>query len=119
MIKVLIVEDDYMLALINRKNVELLGYTVVAAVTNGEAAIEAVKKHTPDVVLMDLRLEGDKDGIDIMMEIGKFSTVPVIYLTGSSDTVNKSRASQTNTLAFCIKPVHFEELDALFKKIKP
>ena len=53
--KVLIVEDDFMLSLINKKYMELMGHTVVAAVTNGLDAIEAVKNHTPDVVLMDIR----------------------------------------------------------------
>ena len=118
MIKVLIVEDDYMLCLINRKSVELIGHKVVATVTNGLDAIEAVKEHHPDVILIDLRLEGDLDGIDTMHEIAKFSNAPAIYLTGNSDLINKERAAKTNILAFCIKPIHFEELQALFLKVK-
>ncbi len=118
MLKVLIVEDDYMLCLINKKSVELIGYTVIATATNGADAIEAVKKYNPDVILMDLRLEGDMDGIDAMNEIAKFSDAPVIYLTGNSDEINKARAAKTNVLAFCIKPVHFEELKTLFLKVK-
>jgi CheY-like chemotaxis protein len=115
--RVLIVEDDFMLCLINKKSIELIGYTVVATATNGIDAIEAVKKHKPDVVLMDLRLDGELDGIDAMNEIAKFSEVPVIYLTGNSDEINKERAVKTNILGFCVKPVHFEELQVLFAKV--
>ena len=112
--KVLIVEDDYMLSMINRKYVELMGHTVVDAVTNGADAIESAKKHAPDIILMDLRLDGDMDGIDAMIEISKFCPAPAIYLTGNSDEENKNRASKTNMLAFCVKPIHFEQLQQLF-----
>lgn len=115
--KVLIVEDDFMLSMINRKYLELMGHKVVGSVTNGPDAIEAVKQHNPDVILMDLRLDGEMDGITAMEEIAKFSKVPAIYLTGNSDEENKTRATQTNMLAFCVKPVHFEQLQQLFLKI--
>jgi CheY-like chemotaxis protein len=88
-------------------------------VASGIDAIKEAKKHRPDVVLMDLRLDGEMDGIDAMNEIAKFSNVPVIYLTGNSDEVNKKRAAKTNLLGFCVKPVHFEELQTLFSKVKP
>ncbi len=116
--KVLIVEDDFMLCLINKKSIELIGYTVVATATNGLDAIEAVRKYKPDVVLMDLRLDGELDGIDTMNEIAKFSDIPAIYLTGNSDEANKERAAKTNLLGFCVKPVHFEEIKVLFSKVK-
>ena len=118
MAKVLIVEDDFMLCLINKKSMELIGHTVVATVTNGANAIKEAKIHNPDVVLMDLRLNGDLDGIDTMNEIAKFSNVPVIYLTGNSDEINKQRAAKTNLLGFCVKPIHFEEIQVLLSKVK-
>ena len=119
MIKVLIVEDDFMLCLINKKSIELIGHTVVATVASGADAIAEAKKHKPDVVLMDLRLDGEMDGIETMNEISKFSNAPVIYLTGNSDEISKKRAAKTNLLGFCVKPVHFEELQNLFSKVKP
>lgn len=115
--KVLIVEDDFMLNLINKKYIELMGHKVVAAVTNGADAIEAARIHKPDVVLMDIRLDGKIDGIDAMLEIAKFSNVPAIYLSGNSDNENKDRAAKTNMIAFCVKPVHFEQLQEFFLKI--
>ncbi len=115
--KVLIVEDDFMLSMINRKYLELMGHKVVDAVTNGPDAIKAAKTHQPDVVLMDLRLDGEMDGIDAMKEIEKISPARVIYLTGNSDEENKNRALETKMIAFCVKPVHFEQLQQLFLQL--
>jgi len=115
--KILIVEDDMILSMVNRKYVELLGHKVAQAVRTGKDAIEAVKKHTPDLVLMDIRIEGDIDGIEAMEEIRKFSNVPVVYLTGNSEPVTKSRAEATNMFAFCIKPISMDDLKAILNKI--
>lgn len=116
--KILIVEDDFILSMINRKHIELMGHEVVDSVTNGLDAIEAVKEHQPDVILMDVRLEGPLSGVEAMEEISKFSNAAVIYLTGNSEKEFKERASKTNMLAFCVKPIHFEELSQILKKIK-
>ena len=112
--KVLIVEDDFMLSMINRKYIELMGHEVVGTASTGEEAVEAARKSNPDIVLMDLRLDGPMDGIDAMIEISKFCDARAIYLTGNSDERNRERASHTNMLAFCVKPVHYEQLQQLF-----
>ena len=57
------------------------------------------------------------DGIEAMTEIAKFSEVPAIYLSGNSDNENKERAAKTNMLAFCVKPIHYEQLQEFFLKI--
>lgn len=108
--KILVVEDDLLLSMLNKKHLQQMGHTVVNAVTNGKDAIESVIRDKPDIILMDIRIKGDMDGIETMMEISKFSNVPVIYLTGNSNEDSKARAVKTNMLAFCLKPVHFEEL---------
>ncbi len=111
--KILVVEDNLLLSMINKKYLQLMGHSVVAAVTNGKAAIEAVKQHAPDLILMDIRIEGDIDGIETMMEISKFSDVPAIYITGNSGDDYRSRAAKTNMIAFCAKPIHLEELQKI------
>ncbi len=116
--KILIVEDDFLLSMINTKYIEMLGYKVVACVTNGLDAIEAVKEHSPDIVIMDVRIDGGMNGIEAMEEISKFSSTAVIYLTGNSEKELKERAAKTNMLAFCVKPVHFEELSKILKNEK-
>lgn len=115
--KILIVEDDFVLSMINRKHLELMGHTVVDSVTNGLAAIESAKKHEPEVILMDMRLEGAMTGIEAMIEISKFSKAYVIYLTGNSESEFKDLTAKTNMLAFCVKPVHFEELKSILNVV--
>lgn len=118
MIKILVVEDDYMLRMINKKTLELMNHKVVACTSNGADAIKAVEKHNPDVILMDIGLEGKMDGIETMHEVAKLSNVPVIYLTGNSNEINRARAAKTNMLGFYAKPVDFEELKTLLSKVK-
>ena len=115
--KVLIVEDDMILSMVNKKYVEILGHQVAQSVRNGKDAIEAVKKHNPDIVLMDIRIEGQIDGIEAMEEIRKFSDVPVVYLTGNSEPATKNRAEQTNMLAFIIKPISMDDLKNILNKL--
>ena len=115
--KFLIVEDDMIISLVNKRYVESLGHQVVQAVRNGLAAIEAVKRHNPDIILMDIRIEGDMDGIEAMEEIRKFSNAGVIYLTGNSEPSTKTRAEQTNMLAFCVKPISMDDLKIVIEKL--
>jgi len=116
--KFLIVEDDMILSMVNKKYVELLGHKVVQSVKTGPAAIDAVKKYNPDIILMDIRIEGDMDGIEAMEEIRKFSNANVIYLTGNSEPATKLRAEQTSMLAFCIKPISIDDLKAVLSNLK-
>lgn len=112
--KILIVEDDMIISLYSKRYLESLGHQVVQSVRSGEAAIKAVKTHRPDVILMDVRLDGAMNGIEAMEEIRKFSNAAVIYTTGNSEPEMKARAEQTSMLAFCTKPVVMDEIrDAL------
>ena len=116
--KILIVEDDMILAMVNKRYVESLGHKVVKSVRNGLDAIQAVRDHSPDLILMDIRIEGEIDGIEAMEEIRKFSDVDVIYLTGNSDPTTKERAEQTNMLAFCTKPISIDDLKIIVGDVK-
>ncbi|MGZ3862595.1 MAG: response regulator [Bacteroidia bacterium] len=115
--KVLIVEDDPMLRFMHKKILEAMGHKVIATANCGEDAITAAKEHGPDVILMDLILQGRMDGVETMISIGKFSSVPVIYLSGNSYEDYKERAAQTNMLAFCTKPVQIERLQKYFSTL--
>ena len=118
MVNVLVVEDDIVLCLLTRKNIELMGHKVVAVATRGAEAIAAVKKYKPDVILMDIFLEGDSDGINTMHEIAKFDDVPAIYFTSGLEKTNEARAAETNMLAFYTKPINFGELEATLNNIE-
>jgi len=108
--KVLIVEDDLILNLLYEGFLERLGFDTEGELVYGKTAVEAAKRLDPDLIVMDIALEGDMDGIQAMQEIRKFSEVPVIYITGNSDLYNLERAKETGYLDFLMKPINFEDL---------
>lgn len=115
--KVLLVEDDFILALVHRKYLEKISCEVVASVTNAAEAIEFAIANNPDFILMDIRLEGEMDGIEAAIEIQKHVDIPVIYVTGNSETSVLEKASKTNMKGFLIKPLHIEELKKIVDSI--
>ncbi len=108
--RILIVEDEFIIAMLIEKQVTRLGYTVVDKVTSGDRAIDAAKARKCDLILMDIKILGDLDGIDTMKEIRNFSDVPVIYITGNSDPLTRERAFTTNPSGYIIKPIELEVL---------
>lgn len=108
--KILIVEDTVMVALHIRKSLELAGYDVVNNVSSGEEAIAYLKEEIlPDIILMDIMLEGELDGIETTSLINKQFNIPIIYLTALSDHQTIERAKHTNPYGFVMKP--FKELE--------
>jgi len=116
--KVLIVEDDLILNLLYESYMEKLGFETEGELVYGKTAIEMARKVEPDLILMDISLEGDMDGIEAMLEIRKFSSVPVVYITGNSDKAHQERAKATNYTDYLIKPIEFNELKACLKKAR-
>jgi two-component system cell cycle sensor histidine kinase/response regulator CckA len=110
--KILIVEDEIIVALDIEKKVAKLGYEVVGNVTTGEAAINTVKKTPPDLILMDISLEGDIDGIEAAEHIQSHFDIPIIYLTAHSDQQTLERAKITEPYGYIIKPFEKRSLHA-------
>ncbi|MDX1590333.1 MAG: response regulator [Balneolaceae bacterium] len=108
--KVMIVEDDLILNLLYESYMEKLGFETEGELVYGKTAIEMAKSFKPDLILMDISLEGEMDGIEAMLEIRKFSDVPVIYITGNSDKAHQIRAEDTDYTDYLIKPIEFNEL---------
>jgi two-component system, response regulator PdtaR len=109
--KVLIVEDDLIIALSTEKMVERLGLEVVKMVTTGEDAVIEAYEHNPDIILMDIRLAGKMDGIDAAMKIREKLTGPrLIYVTGNADPVYREKAAGSDYEAYLIKPIRFDDL---------
>jgi two-component system, response regulator PdtaR len=107
---ILIVEDEFIIAMLIEKQITRLGYNVVDKVTSGDIAIEAVRDKECNLVLMDIKIIGDLDGIQTMQEIRKFSDIPVIYITGNSDPITRQKAMETNPISYIIKPIEMETL---------
>ncbi len=107
---VFIVEDDMLLSLVEERLLMKLGYNVTGKAVSGEEAVPKIKAAKPDVVLMDISLNGDMDGIDTMNEIRNFSSIPVIYLSGNSDQLNLERAKKTSYVDYLVKPITEQDL---------
>lgn len=117
---VLIVEDDKVLSLLLKKMIDKFGYNVVGTATAGSEALEKAKTLTPDLILMDIMLEDDVDGIDVMLALRKENyEFPVIYITGNSDSYNRERAEETNYTDYLVKPISFEVLQSSIQKLEP
>ena len=107
---ILIVEDEVAVGNVVRKQLTRKGFEVFEVVSTGEAAIEAVRLQVPDVVLMDIHLEGEMDGIAAAKKIQGEFDVPVIYLTGDAmdETVEEAREAQA--YGYLLKPINDREL---------
>lgn len=101
---VLIVEDDLILNLLYESYMEKLGFDTRGELVYGKTAVDVTKKIKPDLILMDIALEGEMDGIEAMEKIREFSDVPVVYITGNSDPLHRERAKPTNYTDYLIKP---------------
>src|SRR5665647_928653 len=93
--RVMIVEDDDVIAKVADWRLNNLGYTVCGRATNSEDALELVASAKPDLVLMDINIRGDIDGIDTTKMIKKEFDIPVVYLTSHSDGATLERAKET------------------------
>ncbi len=108
--RIIIVEDKSIVSHDLRKRLEVLGYEVPGIAASGEKAIELVKEHMPDLVLMDIQLEGEMDGIEAANQIKAEYHIPVIFLTAFSDEATLKRAMITEPYAYIIKPFEPREL---------
>jgi PAS domain S-box-containing protein len=108
--RILIVEDEQVVALDLSSTLENLGYVVIDSVISGVAAIQAAREEQPDLILMDIRLDGTLDGVDAAQQIHDFTTCPIIFLTAYSDEQTLSRAKETAPFGFLVKPIKMQEL---------
>jgi DNA-binding LytR/AlgR family response regulator len=108
-IKILIVEDEMVIAANISLQLSELGYEVTGILPRGEEALSHIKIDKPDIVLLDIRLKGEMDGIETAHEIQKSYNIPIIYLTANADEAHFNRAKETHPYAFISKP--FKKLD--------
>jgi hypothetical protein len=108
--RILIVEDESIVALNIKNRLEGLGYAVVATSSSGEAAIQIVAQSLPDLVLMDIKLKGTIDGIEAAAQIRAHFQIPVVYLTAFSDEETVERAKLTEPYGYILKPFEARDL---------
>jgi PAS domain S-box-containing protein len=119
--KILVVEDEVILAKNIETKLEALGYSVLDTVSSGKKAIQLAGKLNPDLVLMDIRLKGDVDGVETAEQIRTRYEIPVIYLTAYADDQTLKRAKITEPFGYILKPFEVAELHsniemALYKR---
>lgn len=113
--KILIVEDEMMIAKHIENTLGNLGYKVVGIVSSGEDAIKKAGSEKPDLILMDIELYGDIDGIEASKEIIKKYQIPIIYLTAYSDSKTFRRAIATEPVNYLVKPFDEKELESVIE----
>ncbi len=111
-IRILIVEDDKLIAQHLGRQLEKCGYTVLAVVISGEEALEKVKQALPDLILMDIYLAGQLNGIETAAKIQADFDLPIIYLTAYSQDAILQQAKETAPFGYLIKPFQRRELYA-------
>jgi len=101
---ILIVEDEMIIAANLALQLTDLGYEIMGIIPRGEEVLKHLKQSQPDLILLDINLNGHLDGIEIAELLQKEHSVPIIYLTANSDEVNFNRAKATHPYAFISKP---------------
>jgi CheY-like chemotaxis protein len=107
--RILVVEDEAIVAMVIKRRLKDLGYIVSGVASTGKDAITKVEGTFPDLVLMDIRLKGDMDGIEATKIIKDRFSLPVVYLTAHSDDVTFKKAKETYPDGYILKP--FTEKD--------
>jgi len=114
-IKILIVEDELLIAKGLARKLEKLGYEVVAIVSSGRAALQKITEVIPDLILMDIVIKGEMDGIETTETIRKQYNIPVIYVTAYADDQTLTRAEETGSYGYLLKPFKEREVHATIK----
>lgn len=102
--KILIVEDEGVVALDLQDRLESLGYTIIGSADTAKSALKLAAKYSPDLVLMDIVLKGEKDGIDAARQIHDLFGIPVVFITAYADEKTLLRAKNSYPYGYIVKP---------------
>lgn len=108
--RILVVEDEFIVSMEIKERLGTMGYETVGSAASGELALELAALHMPDLVLMDIRLQGDMDGIAAAEKIHKAFNIPIIFLTAYSEDATLSRAKLAEPFGYILKPFDDREL---------
>lgn len=114
-VSVLIVEDESLVGHDIANKVQQFGYKVSKICSKGIDAINYIKNNSISLILMDINIKGDIDGIETIKKISVYKEIPVIYITAYIDDITIARAVETNPSAYLVKPFNEQELKASMK----
>lgn len=106
-----IVEDDSVLQLMLGRMIAKMGHTISGTATRGAEAIKEIIELKPDVILMDILLKDDIDGISVVSDVSGVLPINVIYITGNSDFANRERAKKYGYHDYLTKPITYSDLE--------
>ncbi len=113
--KILIVEDDKMLRTIFEMFIKEIGYELHGFANTGDEAVTACQAALPDAILMDIHLDGEKDGIETAKIIEDRFDLPVIYISGDSQPETIKKSILSNTYGYMLKPIYKQNLEAIIE----
>ena len=108
--KILVVEDEVLIAIDIQETLQDLGYDVCQVCYHSEDAIKALQRHQPDLVLLDISIPGNEDGIALAHKINEHYEIPFIYLTSHADLATIERAKHTKPYGYIVKPFKDKDL---------
>ena len=116
--RILLVEDEELITMLHTKYIEQIGDFYINSTDNGEDALIIAQKENPDLILMDIRINGNMNGINTAIELNKFLNTPILFITGSSEqsTLEKINSIK-NSVGYLIKPIRREDLKKSFENI--
>ena len=118
-LRILIVEDEFFISLHIKELVQTLGHVVVAIAVSADQAVKSAEVEHPDVVLMDIRLVGSRDGIDAAEEIRRRFGIGSVFVTANTDSHTRKRAQAVQPLGFLAKPVSEHGLKLALSGVAP
>ncbi len=113
---IMVVEDEGIVSIDIRNMLRKAGYNVAAVAFQGEEAVQKAETSKPDLVLMDIGLKGEIDGIEAAKKIRERFRIPVVFLTGFADENTMAKAKEVNPSGFIIKPINEEELRRILEQ---
>lgn len=114
---ILIVEDEAIIGMALAADLEDLGYAITGVAGSGEEALELIRPHAPDLLLLDIKLRGSLDGIETLARIRQIANPKVIIISGNSEIRTYHRAQDMKVDGFIVKPVNMQDLQQLLKTI--
>jgi len=114
-LRVLVVEDEAVVAMDIRSQLERLGYEVVGTASSAGKGVETARSSSPDLVLMDIQLAGDRDGIDAARQVRDELKIPVVFLTAFADEKTLAKAKEVSPYGYIVKPFDEQDLQTMIE----
>ena len=115
--RILVVEDERIIAMDIQDRLRRWGYDVPEIAASGEEALRKTERIQPNLVLMDIKLQGNMDGIEVAKKIQKHFSIPIIYVTAYADETTMSRVKETEPCGIILKPFGERELHSTIETV--